>query len=691
MLQLDTETGLRNYDVTYPSVGGSTNGVTSDPYFGKKISGGYYVSGEGSYIEHIGKYYYLFVSNGFYSPDGGYEMRVFRSEKPDGPYKDTKGKSAIFNSYVMNYGYNGDTRGEKLMGAYNHWGFMTVGECAQGHNSIIAANDGRTYLIYHTKFNNNTVWHSVRTHQVFVNSDGWLVVAPFEYNGEQITDADIAAKQPFTIDEIVGTYKLLVHKYGMDYKNYEEVTPIDIKLNADGTISGSKTGKWSITEGTGYISLTIAGMKYNGVVFEEVMDGKTIHTVSITACAPTTGVNMWAYKWTPKYDLAWQLNNQKEPVIDNQDVMGDLDLAGFDLKAGNVKTTWTSSNPDVISTVGKYNPINLAEDTNVDLSVKLETPGYYWAKDYTVKAFSYQHSTPSADWQSGMMAYYGFDDDALANAMNNSQKASLGANGTNKKPSLQENAALRNGKVVKLEFGANGNESFVAMPNPLLGKELKDGATISFWINRATENDWDALVGITDGTARLYMTGRTYVGYNNGKAGNESCWLDINHPTAENIPNNITVGKWHLVTLVFNRTAEVALYIDGNNMDFTKWNGSLNGKAISSATGFDYSLMVDLLSSASEICLGKGSFWGSAEASFDDVIIYNRPLSAIEVLALNRMENRVFDFNAWATGIEEITSDNHNINHNAIYDLQGRRINGKPTKGLYIIGGEGVS
>ena len=568
---------------------------------------------------------------------------------------------------------------------------MTVGECAQGHNSIIAANDGRTYLIYHTKFNNNTVWHSVRTHQVFVNSDGWLVVAPFEYNGEQITDADIAAKQPFTIDEIVGTYKLLVHKYGMDYKNYEEVTPIDIKLNADGTISGAKTGKWSITEGTGYIALTIAGIKYNGVIFEEVMDGKTIHTVSITACAPTTGVNFWAYKWTPKYDLAWQLNNQKEPVVDNQDVMGDLDLAGFDLKAGNVKTTWTSSNPDVISTVGKYNPANLAEDTNVDLSVKLETPGYYWAKDYTVKAFSYQHSTPSADWQSGMMAYYGFDDDALANAMNNSQKASLGANGTNKKPSLQENAALRNGKVVKLEFGANGNESFVAMPNPLLGQELKDGATISFWINRATENDWDALVGITDGTARLYMTGRTYVGYNNGKAGNESCWLDINHPTAENIPNNITVGKWHLVTLVFNRTAEVALYIDGNKMDFTKWNGSLNGKAISSATGFGYGLMVDLLSSASEICLGKGSFWGSAEASFDDVIIYNRPLSAIEVLALNRMENRVFDFNAWATGIEEITSDNHNINHNAIYDLQGRRINGKPTKGLYIIGGKKVA
>ena len=107
--------------------------------------------------------------------------------------------------------------------------------------------------------------------------------------------------------------------------------------------------------------------------------------------------------------------------------------------------------------------------------------------------------------------------------------------------------------------------------------------------------------------------------------------------------------------------------------------------------------MVDLLASTSEICLGKGSFWGSAEASFDDVIIYNRPLSATEVLALSRMENRVFDFNAWATGIEEITPDSPassaspSLNTNAIYDLQGRRINGKPTKGLYIIGGKKVA
>ena len=376
MLELDEETGLRDYDVEYPSVNGSSNGVTSDPYFGKKIAGGYYVSGEGPYIEHIGNWYYLFVSYGFFSPDGGYEMRVFRSDKPDGPYKDSKGKSAIFTSYAMNYGKNGDTRGGKLMGAYNGWGCQTVGECAQGHNSAITTDDGRAFLVCHTKFNDGTAGHQVRAHQLFTNSDGWLVASPFRYNGEMVTDADIASTQPFTAAELAGTYKLLIHKYGMDYANYEEVTPIEITLSEDGKITGGKTGTWTITEGTGYISLVLGGIKYNGVVTEEVMDGKTVHTVSVSASAPSTGTSVWAYKMSPKYDLAWQLNNQTEPLVNKQNVMRDIDLYGMDLKAGNVKMTWTSSNEDVISPYGKYNPAGLQEDTYVDLSVRLETPGW---------------------------------------------------------------------------------------------------------------------------------------------------------------------------------------------------------------------------------------------------------------------------------------------------------------------------
>ena len=180
MLELDESTGLRDYDVTYPSTNGSSDNVTSDPYFGTKVAGGRYVSGEGPYIEHIGNYYYLFVSYGGYAPDGGYEMRVFRSENPNGPYKDSRGVNAIFTDWTKNFGKNGDIRGEKILGAYNNWGFMTVGECAQGHNSVASTDDGRTFLIYHTKFNDGTIGHQVRVHQLFVNKDGWLVASPFD-------------------------------------------------------------------------------------------------------------------------------------------------------------------------------------------------------------------------------------------------------------------------------------------------------------------------------------------------------------------------------------------------------------------------------------------------------------------------------------------------------------------------------
>ena len=319
MLQLNEENGLRDYDVKYP-ITGSGDVVTSDPYFGKKIAGGYYVSGEGSYIEYINGYYYLFMSYGFMlsaengtndqKNQGGYQMRVFRSEKPDGPYKDNRNQSAVYTSYVMNYGPNAKTtRGVNIFGAYSDWGHMSLGEREQGHNSIIAAEDGRTYLVYHTRFQDNTQGHAVRVHQVFQNEDGWLVVAPFEYTGERVKSADIATTQQVEYHQIPGAYKLLIHRYGLDYVwgKQETVTPIDITLCGDGSITGAKTGSWQLVDGTSYINLTIGGTTYKGVMVDQVMETNTTQwpsttftdadnkTVAFTALA-NNGVTVWGYR-----------------------------------------------------------------------------------------------------------------------------------------------------------------------------------------------------------------------------------------------------------------------------------------------------------------------------------------------------------------------------------------------------------
>ncbi len=298
MLQLDEETGLRDYDVDYEL------SATSDPYFGKKIAGGAYVSGEASYIEYIGGYYFLFMTYGGLEAAGGYQMRVFRSLNPDGPYVDSKGSSALYDSYQLNFGpaANDGNRGVNIFGAYSKWGNLLTGganeasgERAQGHNSIIAAEDGRTYLVYHTRFQDWGEGHQVRVHQVYQNEEGWLVAAPFEYTGEGVKSAGIAAAQKVATADIAGNYKLLAHRYGLDHAAKEYAVPVDITLNADGTISGDATGTWSIKAGTSYITINL-GSDYKGVMVPQTLEPTDTKVPCFTALDSKTGVTIWGYK-----------------------------------------------------------------------------------------------------------------------------------------------------------------------------------------------------------------------------------------------------------------------------------------------------------------------------------------------------------------------------------------------------------
>ncbi|MBR2150754.1 MAG: glycoside hydrolase family 43 protein [Prevotella sp.] len=308
MLKLNEATGLRDYDVVYAQTG-SGDDIVVDPYFGKKIAGGHYVSGEASYIEHIGDYYYLFMSYGGLAaggdPDdynnGGYQMRVFRSQSVDGPYVDSKGSSAVFNSYRLNFGpsENDGNTGVNIFGAYGEWGYQTVGawsERSQGHNSVIAAEDGRTYLVYHTRFQDQGENHQVRVHQLFQNEDAWLVAAPFEYTGEIAKSAQTATQQIIPTSQIAGAYKLLVHNYKLDHTKKELSTPVGIMLHADGTITGSGyTGRWTVREGTSYITINI-GQEYKGVMILQTLEPKNEQVPCFTCLNSQTGVTIWGYK-----------------------------------------------------------------------------------------------------------------------------------------------------------------------------------------------------------------------------------------------------------------------------------------------------------------------------------------------------------------------------------------------------------
>ena len=333
MLELDEETGLRDYDITYSTTGG-------DPYFGKRIAGGFYVSGEAPYIEYIDGYYYLFVTYGGLAAggvkndynNGGYQMRVFRSENPDGPYVDARNTSAVFKSFMTDFGPSAnDNRGVNIFGAYGEWGNMakgSYGERSQGHNSIIAAEDGRTYLVYHTRFQNRGEEHQVRVHQVFQNEDGWLVAAPFEYTGEQVTSADIAITQQIATDRIPGTWQVLIHPFKLDHTKKEIAKPVEVQLNVDGSVSGAQTGTWSVQEGTSYFTIKLGTTEYKGVMVEQTLEPSDDKAASFTVMN-RNGVTVWGYQTSPATGIQNVMVNDPCSIFDD---------AWYDLRGHRITT-----------------------------------------------------------------------------------------------------------------------------------------------------------------------------------------------------------------------------------------------------------------------------------------------------------------------------------------------------------------
>lgn len=697
MLKLDKETGLRDYTVTYPVRNDNNGRAVTDPYFGHRIAGGYYSSGEASYIQRIGQYYYLFLSYGGLESTGGYEIAIFRSETPDGPYLDAANLDAFYNGrYWLNYGPNQQTTGGmRPFGAYADWGLMTVGELAQGHNSAIVDEQGRAFIVYHTRFNDGGEGHQVRVHQLFQNQQGWLCAAPFQFDGETETDDSLARRCPFTNQQITGTYDVLIHRYKLDHANREVVTPIHLTLTNNGRVTGDLTGTWSMTEGTAYIKLVAGGVTYNGVVIEQQVDGTSMKAICFTATA-NSGVSIWGYKVRPEYAIAYTAKNYKMPVNAGQSVNKNLALYGDGQFGATIQ--WESSVPSVISHTGQFSPADTV--TRVQLTCRITAENYVYERQFNVSA--QRAGTLTGDPLSGIVAYYDFDAKPTPNRYDGEQTAYYGRLGNGKVPALQTDPA-RMGSTVHLAGNEQKNASYVRMANPLQNHSGLDGFTLSAWVLRDASDLWNGLWAFTDKmasqpttiTQRLYMTGNGFIGFDDGQN-----TFDINRPKEDgsNPTSYIPVGEWALVTVTVSKEEGVTLYVDGTKRAHKTFASSAGtaSSAAAAARLFEYQHVLDFITSASYLQLGAGSPWGSAEASFDDLLIFDRALAAADVRALNTLANRVTDFGPdGLVGIHDIHQPSSpNPHPSTLLDLNGRPITANhPSQlrpGIYLLNGRKI-
>ena len=268
-------------------------GLPLEPGYGKKLLGGNHLRIEAPYVLYNPDtgYYYLFLSFGGLDSDGGYNIRVCRSEHPDGPYIDSMGNEMTRCKGPSGTSFSDVTAqrfGTKLMGGYRfQWvegeaGADRKGYLSPGHNSCLYQQEtGKYFILYHTRFEGTGEEHQVRVHQMFFNREGWPVIAPYRYVGETLA--------PCARAEIPGVYKWLDH--GREISPEARLSQL-VTLKQDGTISGDLSGSWQHTGESG-ITLEVYGKVYEGVLLKQWDEDGLKYVMTFTALCAETGVSIW--------------------------------------------------------------------------------------------------------------------------------------------------------------------------------------------------------------------------------------------------------------------------------------------------------------------------------------------------------------------------------------------------------------
>lgn len=273
ILEIDEETGL----VIHPEADPENN---VDAYFGKKLFGGGHKSIEGPYImyDETSDYYYMFISYGSLVREGGYQIRVFRSKTPDGEYVDMAGQYPTEN---MNHAYFG----LKLSGNY-YLPSLTKAYMATGHNSAFIDDDGRKYIVYHTRFDNGQEFHEPRVHQYILNEEGWPCMLPYA------TDGEVVSETGYEKDEMVGEYYVINQGMKIDA---EIAQPIKLVLSKRGNVYGDGvTGTWEAKDGSYYMNITIDEKEYKGV-FCKMNDEAGTEVMTFSAVGSNESI--WGVKY----------------------------------------------------------------------------------------------------------------------------------------------------------------------------------------------------------------------------------------------------------------------------------------------------------------------------------------------------------------------------------------------------------
>ena len=369
ILKMDPLTGLRsseNYDYT--------DDGRQDPYYGKQIA---QKRGEGPYIlvvpseqSSTGYYYFLFWSQGVLRSTGGYNMRMLRSEYPDHGYVDYMGNDAFSDT-------NATTLGVRIMDNFQFTS-MRYSSTANGGNSAIIREDGKMFLHYHSKSAHTVAYGDngfvIKSNQMFLNEDGWLVTAPYKYAGEGIHE--------LSVDDVIGDYEFIYHRlqYYSDPANFNDnfVSSEMITLNKDGTVTGDYTGTWEL-KGS-YFTIKIGDKEYKGVALKQYDEGNPRTNTTVFTAIGKDNRTVWGSKIY--YDNEKRIDIDFSNITIEKTASEDFALTTTGRLHSNI--TWTSDSPAIVIDGNTAKVICHDKDMTVTLTATAKCGDATKTKKYTV-------------------------------------------------------------------------------------------------------------------------------------------------------------------------------------------------------------------------------------------------------------------------------------------------------------------
>lgn len=568
--------------------------------YGKHLTGGNHARIEGPTImyDKQTRYYYLFLSFGGLTADGGYNMRVVRSKNPDGPYVDAAGndmsKVKADASLPLFDDASIEPYGVKLFGNYQFerqvgdpGTGIGVGYVSSGHNTFYTdPKTGQRFLIFHTRFPGQGETHQVRVHEMEMNAAGWPVVSPYRYAGQPTT----AKVQPtITREEVVGDYAFVDHGKAITADIVKATT---VRLERTGRVTGAISGWWLRT-GADSLLITSGRSVYTGALMRQ-WDPTSAAWVVVFTVQSCQGVSLWGSKVAPMTDAAAVAAVVADLSLgDTSSVVADLTLPTVGTHSAVI--SWASSDEAAISSAGVVTrPAAGSGDATLTLTATITKGSKKATKVFAV--------TVPQEREGGLIGAWSFDGslDEATGALAAGTVTGAKADTTGGTVSYVDGV---HGQAVRLD-GSSG----VRLPDGLItGTQY----SVSLWLRpEALTQYTTAFFGARDVNSWVSLVPRGHDGVGQSTMlWSGSAWYDAGTGT------QIPVGEWsHLAFTVHD--GDVTVYVDG----VQKFTG----------TGFP-----DVFTTTNGV-FALGVNWWDAPflGSIDDLAVYSSVLTPEQVAAL---------------------------------------------------------